>query len=103
MSFGNRTTVRRYPDEFLRKGLGIKEQLSFGKDTSDEQDVEPDLDEIYKKQPKTVFLERNPLSRKNTARVGGKNRKRRQTKRLKKRHTQRRKTPINNLRFIICF
>ena len=90
MSFGYRKTVRRYPDEYLKSGFGIKEQLNYGKDTSENQsDVEPDLDEIYKKESDTLFPKRNPLSRKNTARVGGKNRKQRQTRR--RRQTKRRR------------
>jgi hypothetical protein len=90
MSFGYRKTVRRYPDEYLRSGLGIQAQLNYGKDKSEDQpDVEPDLDEIYKKESDTLFPKRNPLSRKNTARVGGKNRKQRQTRR--RRQTKRRR------------
>jgi hypothetical protein len=81
------------PDEYLKRGLGIKEQLNYGINakSDDQSDVEPDLDEIYKKKSDTLFPKTNPLSRKNTARIGGKgkNRKRRQTKR--QRQTKRRR------------
>lgn len=91
MSFGYRNTVRRYPDEYLKKDQGIKTLLKYSEINSvNSDDVEPEIEDIYKRNVEGYQKYKNPLRK--TTRVGGKRRRHRQTKRRRSRQTKRRRS-----------